>query len=82
MLLFIGTAVFNTIIAIYQELKAKRTLDNIRVTNQEKITVVRDGKKKKRYQKKEEIVLGDTLYLSSGDNILVDLEVIKGRWFT
>ena len=26
---------------------------------------------------KEEIVLGDTLYLSSGDNILVDLEVIK-----
>ena len=72
---FIGTAVFNTIIAIYQELKAKRTLDNIRVTNQEKVTVVRDGKKEE--IPKEEIVLGDTLYLSSGDNILVDLEVIK-----
>ena len=63
---FIGTAVFNTIIAIYQELKAKRTLDNIRVTNQEKVTVVRDGKKEE--IPKEEIVL---------DNILVDLEVIK-----
>ena len=72
---FIGTAVFNTIIAIYQEIKSKRTLDNIRVTNQEKVTVVRDNKKCE--IPKEEIVLGDTLYLSSGDNILVDLEVIK-----
>lgn len=72
---FMGTAVFNTIIAIYQELKAKRTLDNIKVTNQEKVTVVRDGKKEE--ISKEEIVLGDTLYLSSGDNILVDLEVLK-----
>ena len=72
---FIGTAIFNTIIAIYQELKAKKTLDNIRVTNQEKVTVLRDGKKEE--ISKEEIVLGDTIYLSSGDNILVDLEVLK-----
>lgn len=72
---FIGAAVFNTIIAIYQELKSKKTLDNIRVTNQEKVTVVRDGKKEE--IPKEKIVLGDTIYLSSGDNILVDLEVIK-----
>ena len=72
---FIGAALFNTIIAIYQELKSKKTLDNIRVTNQEKVTVVRDGKKEE--IPKEEIVLGDTIYLSSGDNILVDLEVIK-----
>ena len=72
---FIGTAIFNTIIAIYQELKAKKTLDNIRVTNQEKVTIVRDGKKEE--ISKEEIVLGDTIYLSSGDNIIVDLEVLK-----
>ncbi len=72
---FIGAALFNTIIAIYQELKSKKTLDNIRVTNQEKVTVVRDGKKEE--IPKEKIVLGDTIYLSSGDNILVDLEVIK-----
>lgn len=72
---FIGTAVFNTIIAIYQELKAKRTLDNIKVTNQEKVVVVRDNKKEE--INKEEIVLGDTIYLSSGDNALTDLEVIK-----
>lgn len=72
---FIGTAIFNTIIAIYQELKAKKTLDNIKLTNQEKVTVVRDGKKEEIF--KEDIVLGDTIYLSSGDNILVDLEVLK-----
>lgn len=72
---FIGTAVFNTIIAIYQELKAKRTLDNIKVTNQEKVIVIRDNQKEE--INKEEIVLGDTIYLSSGDNVLVDLEIIK-----
>ena len=72
---FIGTIIFNTIIAIYQELKAKRILDNIKVTAGEKVTVIREGEKKE--IPKEEIVIDDILYLSSGDSILVDLEVIR-----
>ena len=73
--LFIGTIVFNTVIAIYQELKAKRILDNIKVTNQDRVTVIRDGEKKE--IAKEEIVIDDLLYLSSGDSVVVDLEVVK-----
>lgn len=72
---FIGTIIFNTIIAIYQELKAKKILDNIKVTKGDNVTVIREGEKQE--IPKEEIVMDDILYLSSGDSILVDLEVIK-----
>lgn len=73
--LFIGTILFNTIIAIYQELKAKKILDNIKVTNSDTVTVIREGEKQE--IKKEEIVMDDIIYLSSGDSTLVDLEVLK-----
>ncbi len=72
---FVGTIIFNTLIAIYQEIKAKKILDNIKVTNQEKVIVIRDGKKEKIF--KEEIVIDDLIYLSSGDNVVVDLIVVK-----
>lgn len=72
---FISTIIFNTIIAIFQELKAKRILDNIKVTKGDKVIAIREGKKVE--IAKEEIVMDDLLYLSSGDSILVDLEVIK-----
>lgn len=72
---FIGTIIFNTCIAIFQEIKAKRILEGIKVTDQEKVTVIRDGEKEE--IAKEEIVLDDIIYLSSGESILVDLEVIK-----
>ena len=71
---FISTIIFNTIIAIFQELKSKRILDNIKVTKGDSVVVVREGKKEE--ISKEEIVIDDILYLSSGDSILVDLEVI------
>jgi len=74
---FIGTIIFNTIIAVYQEIKAKKTLDNIKITKSETVTVVRDGKKEE--IAKEEIVLDDLLYLSSGDSIVVDLIVVKSN---
>ena len=72
---FIGTIVFNTLIAIYQELKAKRILDNIKITAGDKVTVIRDDEKIE--IPKEEIVMDDLLYLASGDSVLVDLEVVK-----
>lgn len=74
-LLFINTILFNTIIAIYQEIKAKKILEGIKVSNQDNVIVVRENKKIE--IKKEEIVLDDIIYLSSGDSVLVDLEVIK-----
>jgi len=74
-LTFIFTIIFNTVIAIYQELKAKTILDNIKVTDGDKVTAIRESKKIE--VSKEEIVMDDILYLSSGDSILVDLEVIR-----
>lgn len=74
-LLFINTILFNTIIAIYQEIKAKKILEGIKVSNQDTVVVVRENKKIE--IKKEEIVLDDIVYLSSGDSVLVDLEVVK-----
>ena len=73
--LFIGTILFNTLIAIYEEFKAKKTLDNIKIATGERVCAIRDGKRVT--INKEEIVLDDVLYLSSGDSILVDLEVLK-----
>ena len=72
---FIGTIIFNTIIAIYQEIKAKKILDNIKVTNQDKVVVIRDGEKKE--INKEDIVLDDIIYLTSGDSVVVDTKVVK-----
>ena len=74
---FVGTIIFNTLIAIYQEYKAKRILDNIKVTNQNKIVVVRDGKKE--VITKEEIVMDDVIYLASGDSIVVDMVVLESN---
>ena len=72
---FVGTIIFNTIIAIYQELKSKKVLEKIKVINQDTVTVIREGEKTE--IPKEKIVLDDLLYLTSGESILVDLEVIK-----
>jgi len=72
---FVFTIIINTIISIFQELKAKRILDNIKISKSDTVTVIRDGKKSE--ITREEIVMDDLLYLSSGDSILVDLEVVK-----
>ncbi len=74
-LLFVNTIIFNTIIAIYQEIKAKKTLDKMKVVTDTKVVVVRDGKKEE--INKEEIVLDDLIYLSSGSSAILDLEVLK-----
>lgn len=56
---FVGTIIFNTIIAIFQEIKAKKILDKISITNQDKVIVIRDGKKMEILP--SEIVIDDLL---------------------
>lgn len=75
--LFINTMVVNTIIAIYQEFKSKKVLEKIKVTNQNTVTVVREGKKIE--IPKEKIVMDDVIYLTSGESALVDMVVIKSN---
>ncbi len=72
--LFIGNVIFNTAIAIYQEIKAKTIMDKLTISNQQKVKVKREGRVVEITP--EEIVLDDILVLSSGDDVLVDSKVI------
>lgn len=71
--LFGGIAVLNSAIGIFQELRAKRTLDRLAILHAPVAHVVRGGITKKVQLK--DIVLGDTLYLQTGDQIAVDGEI-------
>jgi len=73
--LFVNTIIFNTIIAIFQEIKAKRILDKLSISNQELVTVIREDKELK--IKPEELVIDDLMVLESGDDVVVDSIIIK-----
>ena len=73
--LFAGTMIFNTIIAIYQEFKSKKILEKLKVTEQDTVTVIREGKKEE--IPKENIVMDDVIYLSTGESALVDMIILK-----
>ena len=60
----------NTFIGIVQELRAKRTLDNLAVIGEAKPTVRRDGRGVE--VSTNEIVLGDLVELCPGDKVVVD----------
>ncbi|NBM16499.1 cation-translocating P-type ATPase [Streptomyces sp. GC420] len=65
----------NTGIGIIQELRAKKTLDNLAVIGEARPTVRRDGTA--REIPTSEIVLGDLLETGPGDKIVVDGEVTE-----
>lgn len=71
---FVLSILFNTIIGIYQEIKAKIIVDKLKIVSTDKVTVIRDGKKEEILP--TEIVLDDLLYLKPGDNLAVDARLI------
>ena len=73
--LFVNTILFNTIIAIIQEIKAKHILDKLAISNQDLVTVIRDGKEEE--IKPQELVLDDIMVLHSGDDVVVDAVIVK-----
>ena len=74
---FIFAIIFNTIISIYQEIKAKIIIDNLKITTKSKVTVIRNGEEKK--INPEELVLDDLLYLKQGDSLYVDALLVKSN---
>lgn len=76
-LLFLGVIVCNIIIGIAVELRAKRSLDKINLITRTKVFVQREGKKQECYP--EDLVLGDILYLTTGNQIVVDGQVVDGH---
>ncbi len=74
----VGIIVMNIIIATIQEIKAKRRLDKIALLLRPKVTVVRDGKEVVIDQ--AEVVKDDIVILRSGDQALVDGELVYDEY--
>ena len=67
--------IVNAGIGIVQELRAKRTLDNLAVVGEGKPRVRRDGQTCEILR--EQIVLDDVVEIASGDQIVVDGEIVE-----
>ena len=68
---------FNAAIGIFQELRAKRTIDKLSLLSAPKAVVLRDGEE--REIAVEEIVLDDVMLLTAGRQICADSVVIEGE---
>ena len=66
----------NSAVGVVQELRAKKTLDKLRIVGESEPTVIRDGGEKTIPQ--HEVVLGDIIKLRSGDEVVVDGTVVAG----
>lgn len=75
-LTFLVVVVPNTLIAMVQEIRAKRTVEKLSVTTDPIATVIRDGEKKDVFS--SDIVIGDVIYVELGRQILSDGVVISG----
>ena len=75
-LTFLAIIIPNVLIAIVQEIRAKRTVEKISVTTNPTARVVRDGEIIT--VKAEDIVLGDVMWIELGEQILSDSVVISG----
>jgi cation-transporting ATPase E len=67
----------NIVVGIVQEVRAKRTLDQIALLTRPTATVVRDGEAREILP--EELVVGDLVEVEAGDQIVVDGELTSGR---
>ncbi len=74
--LFLGVVVCNTALGLFQEIRAKRATDRLRVLTRGKVIAVRDGIESEIYT--DEIVLGDIIILTAGSQIPADCEVADG----
>ena len=65
-----AVALINSVLAITQEIKAKRALDKVNLLLERQVTVVRDGAEVPIDQK--EIVVDDLILVGRGDQVVVD----------
>lgn len=75
-LTFLPVIIGNTVIGIFQELRAKKTLDKMSMLNAPHSIVVRDGQQQQ--IQSEELVKDDIIILSAGNQICADATVLSG----
>lgn len=73
---FLAVVIGNLFVGIFQELKAKRTIDKLSLLSAPKVTAIRDGEKVNIALK--DIVLDDAIELSAGSQICADAIVMSG----
>ena len=76
-LTFLPVIIANTLIGIFQELRAKKILDRLSVLNEPTVCVMRDGEE--RIVRTQEVVLGDIIVLRTGNQICADAVVMEGE---
>jgi len=75
--LFGGVIIANTLIGMIQELRAKKTLDQLAVIGEARPRVRRDGESVE--MAPSEIVLDDVIELGQGDKVVVDGELVEAE---
>ena len=75
-LTFLPVIIANSLIGIFQELRAKSVLDKLSILNAPETTAIRDGKKQ--VIKSRDLVLDDIIILKSGDQIPADAVILDG----
>jgi cation-transporting ATPase E len=75
--LTVGIIMINVLVSVIQEIRAKRTLDRIALLTRPTATTVRNGQNQA--IDPDEIVVGDTLLVNPGDQIVVDGSVLDGN---
>ncbi|HEU0075043.1 MAG TPA: HAD-IC family P-type ATPase [Dehalococcoidia bacterium] len=70
-----GLVLGNVIVGVFQETRAKRQLDRIALLNRPLANVIRDGKE--REIPPEDAVLGDSVVLRPGDQVIADGKLIS-----
>ena len=74
--LFMGIVFFNLFVGIFQEIRAKRTIEKLSLISAPKVTVLRDAEE--RLIPVEELVVDDVMILEAGRQICADSVVVGG----
>lgn len=74
---FAGVAIWNLIIGVFQEIKAKRIIDKLSLMSNPKAKVIRDGEEQSIML--NEIVMDDIIKIENGNQIPADSVVCEGE---
>ncbi|MCD8348856.1 MAG: cation-translocating P-type ATPase [Lachnospiraceae bacterium] len=74
---FMVVIFFNALIGIVQQLRAKKTLEELNMLGSPKATVIRDGKTQTITS--EELVRDDIVIFHAGDQVCADAEILTGE---
>ncbi len=78
-LTFLGVAISNTLVGIIQEVRAKKTIDQLAILTEPHVWVIRDQTKQQ--LSVHELVVDDVIQLTAGNQIAVDALFLEGEGF-